>query len=282
MCESVFVHACLFGGNDPLPLGSYWVCLSPTAAPGKNRRCITDTHAHTHTPCAVSLFPLLCSNCLPPAFSISHTLPCSSPYYLLQSHTLFSSYFTPFSIFPPTCVAICLLMMQLEHQCQLPASDGERERSVVVVYMPCFVPLPLISPPLCLCCFPQSWPMRAACGLSAAVSFREEPNMWEDVCWRLCMSRWVPTLSSLSLPVSDLPLSSSVSVLSGAVKKMTYVKVLQTPLGPTSSYASVSLCGHAVWRWIHASLAAHVLKQGYRLRLPHFRIELFSRASQSR
>lgn len=23
MCESVFVHACLFGGNDPLPLGSY-------------------------------------------------------------------------------------------------------------------------------------------------------------------------------------------------------------------------------------------------------------------
>lgn len=138
---------------------------------------LTRTRTHTHTPCAVSLFPLLCSNCLPPAFSISHTLPCSSPYYLLQSHTLFSSYFTPFSIFPPTCVAICLLMMQLEHQCQLPASDGERERSVVVVYMPCFVPLPLISPPLCLCCFPQSWPMRAACGLSAAVSFREEPNM---------------------------------------------------------------------------------------------------------
>lgn len=34
--------------------------------------------------------------------------------------------------------------------------------------------------------------MRAACGLSAAVSFRAEPNMWEDVCWRLCLSRWVP------------------------------------------------------------------------------------------
>lgn len=157
-----------------------WAPTEYVYLPQQHRAKIDDaslTRTHTHTPCAVSLFPLLCSNCLPPAFSISHTLPCSSPYYLLQSHTLFSSYFTPFSIFPPTCVAICLLMMQLEHQCQLPASDGERERSVVVVYMPCFVPLPLISPPLCLCCFPQSWPMRAACGLSAAVSFREEPNM---------------------------------------------------------------------------------------------------------
>lgn len=127
-----------------------WAPTEYVYLPQQHRAKIDDaslTRAHTHTPCAVSLFPLLCSNCLPPAFSISHTLPCSSPYYLLQSHTLFSSYFTPFSIFPPTCVAICLLMMQLEHQCQLPASDGEREECSCGVHaLLCTTPSYLSTP----------------------------------------------------------------------------------------------------------------------------------------
>lgn len=117
----------------------------------------------------------------------------------------------------------------------------QRERSVVVVYIPCFVPLPLISPPLCMC-FPQSWPMRSPCGPSAAISFIAEPNMWEDVCWRLCLSRWVPALSLFLFSLFSP--ASSVLVLSGAVRKMTYVKVLQSRLGPASSCVSVSWCVH--------------------------------------
>lgn len=111
--------------------------------------------------------------------------------------------------------------------------------------------------------------MRAACGLSAAVSLKAEPNMWEDVCWRLRLSRWVPR--SFSPSASLLPLS----VLSVAVRAMTYVKVLQSCLGPA---VWVWVCVRMCW-WSHATLSTHVLKQGYRPRLPHFRIELFSRPS---
>ena len=126
--------------------------------------------------------------------------------------------------------------------------------------------------------------MQAACGLSAAVSLRAEPNMWEDVCWRLCLSRWVPTLTpslifqSLSLFTLFFPQSPApVSVLRGTVRKMTYVKVLQSRPGPVSS--CVSLCVHAcVWWWSRATLSTHVLNQGYRVRLAHFGIELFSRS----
>lgn len=125
--------------------------------------------------------------------------------------------------------------MQLERHCQLPASD--RERSVVVLNMACFIPLPLISPPLCLCCFPQSEPMRAAFGLSAAVSFREGPTMWEDVCWRLCLSRWVRTLFLLSLRVQWWCQKDDC----------VHVKVLQSPLGPVSSSRSLCLCWWSHW-----------------------------------
>lgn len=49
-------------------------------------------HTHTHARTLyISPFPLLCSNCLPPAFSpfYTHTDPRSVPYYLLQSHILY-------------------------------------------------------------------------------------------------------------------------------------------------------------------------------------------------
>lgn len=84
-----------------------------------------------HTPCVFYLFPLLCSNCLHSAFSLSHMCTDAlSPLHIIYSNLTYreGSFFLLHSslIFPPTCVAICLLMMQLEHHCQLPASDRER------------------------------------------------------------------------------------------------------------------------------------------------------------
>ena len=113
----------------------------------------------------------------------------------------------------------------------------QRERSVVVVYMPCFVPLPLISPPLCRC-----------------VVFLRVSPCERRVDWvQLFRSEQSPTCEKMSVggcacpgeclqSLSFLPVSCSVSVLSGAVRKMTYIKVLQSCLWPASDCVSLCVC----------------------------------------
>ena len=114
----------------------------PQQRRAKNGRCITATH--THTMCIFFLFlsfALIASLLHSPFHTHTHTHTDTHTQTHTQSlawfHITYSSLayrkgsFFPFHsslIFPPTCVAICPLMMQLEQHCQLPASDRERER----------------------------------------------------------------------------------------------------------------------------------------------------------
>lgn len=203
-------------------------------------------HTHTHTPCAFSLFPLLCSNCLHAAFSLSHMctdalspmhITYSSPTYREGSFFLFHSSYFPSHL-------CCNMPINDAARAPLPTSClWQRERSVVggVHALLCTTSSYLSSP--------------------LSVLFSSElahaSSVWTECSYfvqrraqhvRRCLLEvvLVPVSSySLSLPASLLPISSSVSVLSGTVRKATYVKVLQSCLGPESSCVSVRLCVHA-------------------------------------
>lgn len=98
-----------------------WAVYLPQQRKAKKKKMddasLTQTDRHTHN----FSFPLLCSNCLPPVFSLPYTCTQTHTHMRVQTHTLISPYKASFFlfqsclIFPPTPAAIWPLMMQLEH-----------------------------------------------------------------------------------------------------------------------------------------------------------------------
>lgn len=97
--------------------------------------CLPHTHSHAYTNTQTHI----------------HERRSPLPFVTYSTLAYRKGSFFPFHsslIFPPTCVAICLLMMQLEQHCQLPASDREREECSCAVHaLLCTTPSNLSTPP---------------------------------------------------------------------------------------------------------------------------------------
>lgn len=130
-----------------------------------------------------------------------------------------------------------------------------------MVYMPCFVPLPLSSPPLCLCCFPSQ--LAHASGVWTECS-RFSPSRAQHVRRCLLEVVLVPVSASLFLsPVSRLTPSSLRCCCQSDDLCKSAAKL------PGGQLCELATCTHVC--------STHVLQHEYGLTVRPHRAELFGR-----